>query len=60
MPVDPVVPPNQNPVQYLIDCLHHDRPIEGPLSVDISRIGQQIVDCAVASAGEKRAVPFNR
>lgn len=59
VPVDPLVPPFQNPVQYLIDCLDRGRPIAGPLSVEISRIGQQIVDCAAASAREKRTVPVH-
>jgi glucose-fructose oxidoreductase len=54
--VDALLTPYQNPVQYLIDCLERERPIEGPLSVEISRIGQQIVDTAVISAAEKRTV----
>ena len=58
MPVDDLQPPHQNPVQYVIDCLEHDRRIEGPLSVEISRTGQQIVDTAVRSAQEKRALPL--
>lgn len=58
LPVDPVLAPFQNPVQYLIDCLEQDRPIEGPLSPEISRIGQQIVDTAFQSAIEKRTLPL--
>jgi predicted dehydrogenase len=49
-------PPNHNPVQYFIDCLERGRPLEGPVSVRISRIGQEIVDAAVRSAKLKRAV----
>ncbi len=56
LPVDALCCPEQNPVQYMIDCLQREVPIEGPLSVEISRIGQQIVDTAVLSAGEKRTV----
>jgi predicted dehydrogenase len=48
--------PNQNPVQYLIDCLDKNVPLEGPVSLKISRIGQEIVDAAVRSAAEKRTV----
>jgi glucose-fructose oxidoreductase len=48
--------PNQNPVQYLIHCLDRGRPPEGPVSIRISRIGQEIVDAAVRSAKLKRAV----
>jgi len=48
--------PNQNPVQYLLDRLDRDLPPEGPVSLPISRIGQEIVDAAVKSAKLKRAV----
>jgi glucose-fructose oxidoreductase len=50
--------PNQNPVQYLIDRLDQGRPLEGPVSLPISRIGQEIVDAAVRSAKLKRTVPL--
>jgi len=56
IPVDQIPAPFQNPIQYMIDAIRNDRPIEGPLSPAISRIGQQIVDSAVLSAQEKRAV----
>lgn len=48
--------PFQNPVQYVIHCLETGRAIEGPLSPEVSRIGQQIVDSAVLSAKERRTV----
>ena len=54
--VDRLAPPFQNPVQYMLDRLEKGEAIEGPLSVKISRIGQQIVDTAVKSAEEKRTV----
>ena len=56
LPVDTLQPPYQNPVQYLIDCIKTGAPISGPLSPAICRIGQQIVDSAILSAREKRAV----
>ncbi len=56
--VDPLEAPNQNPIQYLIHCLENDQPIEGPLSTEISRTGQQIVDTAFQSAKEKRTLPL--
>ena len=52
VPVVPLEPPYQNPVQYIIDCLENERPIGGPLSIETSRIGQQIVDSAVRSVAE--------
>jgi glucose-fructose oxidoreductase len=54
--VDALRAPRQNPVQYVLDCIEKDKPIEGPLSPAFSRIGQQIVDSAVLSAKEKRTV----
>lgn len=56
LPCDELKSPNQDPVQYLIDCLENDRQPEGPLSPQISRIGQQIAEAAVQSACEKRTV----
>jgi len=57
-PVDQLSPEHRNPLAYLVDCLEHDRPVSGPLSVEISRIGQQIVDTAYQSATEKRTLPL--
>ena len=48
--------PNRNPVEHFLACLDEGRPVEGPLSVEISRIGQQIVDTALRSAEEKRTL----
>lgn len=48
--------PNQDPVQYLIDCLEKEQPLSGPVSLPISRIGQEIVDAAVKSAKTRKAV----
>ena len=50
--------PCQNPVQYFLHCLENELPVEGPLSVEISRIGQQMVDTAFRSAQEKRTLPL--
>ncbi|MDB6156278.1 MAG: gfo 4 [Chthoniobacteraceae bacterium] len=55
-PADQVLAPYQNPVQYVLHCLENGEDIAGPLSPEISRIGQQIVDSAVLSAREKRTV----
>lgn len=56
MPVDEFPPPLQNPIQYMIDCIDKGRNIEGPLSIEISRTGQRIVDAAAQSAAERRTV----
>jgi glucose-fructose oxidoreductase len=48
--------PQQNPVQYLLHCLETNEPLKGPVSIPISRIGQEIVDAAVRSAQLGRTV----
>jgi predicted dehydrogenase len=48
--------PHQNPVQYLLHCLDSGTPLDGPVSLPISRIGQEIVDAAVRSAASGRTV----
>jgi predicted dehydrogenase len=58
IPVDEVAPPNQNAIQYFVDCLKHGRAADGPLSPELSRVGQQIVDTAYQSAVEKRTLPL--
>jgi glucose-fructose oxidoreductase len=58
VPVDPLSAPFRNPVEYFLHCLETGTPVSGPLSPEMSRIGQQIVDTAVRSAQEKRALPL--
>jgi predicted dehydrogenase len=56
--VDVLQAPYQNPVQYVLHCLETGEPVVGPLSVELCRIGQQIVDSARLSAREGRTVPL--
>lgn len=53
---DPLKAPLQDPIQYMVDVIHRGGTVEGPLSTEISRIGQQIVDSAVLSAQQKCTV----
>ncbi len=55
-PVDRLSPPNENVIQYFMNCLETGQKPEGPLSPAICRIGQQIVDSAIRSAQERRTV----
>lgn len=48
--------PHSNPMEYFLDCLEQDRPVEGPLSIGISRIGQQISDTAFESAKQGKTL----
>lgn len=58
IPVDELEAPELDPIQYFLDCLERDQPITGPLSPELSRIGQQIVDTAALSAKNKRTEPL--
>ncbi len=50
VPVDVLRVPEQDPIQYFVHCIREGRPVEGPLSPKIARVGQQIVDSARLSA----------
>lgn len=50
--------PQANPVQYFLHCLESGEEVSGPLGIETSRIGQQIVDTAYQSAQNKRALPL--
>ncbi len=56
LPVDVIESPRRNPIEYLIHCVTTGEAVSGPLSPQLSRIGQQIVDSAAHSAREKRTV----
>ena len=58
VPCDTPKAPERNPIEYFVHCIKTRTPVSGPLSIQISRIGQQIVDSAVLSAREKRTVPL--
>ena len=56
IPVDELPVSSRDPIAYVVDRLKHGGAIEGPLSIAISRIGQQIVDTAYQSARQKRTL----
>ena len=56
IPVDEIPFPQNAAIPYFIDCIENNRPVDGPLSPEIARIGQQIVDAAYRSAQEKRTL----
>ncbi|HVY70969.1 MAG TPA: gfo/Idh/MocA family oxidoreductase, partial [Verrucomicrobiae bacterium] len=56
LPVEKLSAPGNNPINYVIHCLESGKLVDGPLSLETSRTGQQIVDSAVKSAAEKRTV----
>lgn len=56
LPVDELCTPNRNPVEHVIHHLETGAPLIGPLRLDISRIGQQIVDTAFQSAQRKQTL----
>lgn len=58
VPVDVIPAPHRNTVEHVVHCLQTGEPFIGPLTPEMSRTGQQIVDTAVISAAEKRTVPL--
>ena len=46
----------RNGIEYMIECIVKDKPIEGPLSPDLCLTAQRIVDTAAQSAREKRTL----
>jgi len=48
----------QNGIEYTLTRLSAGLPIEGPLSPQVARIGQQIIDTAILSAAQKRTLPL--
>ncbi len=58
MPVDTLASPMQDPIQNFIHALSTGAPVHGPLSIEVCRIGQQIVETAVLSAKTKKAQPL--
>ena len=60
IPVDTLSLPYQNPVAHFIAVLEHEVTLDGPMSMPICRIGQEIVDAAARSAREKRTVALPR
>lgn len=57
IPVDELPSGQRNGIEYTISRLDHSLPITGPLSPQVARIGQLIVDAAIQSAEEKKTVP---
>jgi predicted dehydrogenase len=58
LPVDVLEHPHHNPVAHVLDCLARRKKINGPLSPQLARIGQRIVDSAVKSARLRKTVPL--
>jgi glucose-fructose oxidoreductase len=56
VPMDTPAAPYRNPIEYMVHCIQSGEPITGPLSIETSRIGQQIVDTALLSAREGRVM----
>ncbi len=58
IPVDILAHPSHNPVAWMLDRLERRKPIDGPLSPRLARIGQQIVDTAAKSARLRKTLPL--
>jgi glucose-fructose oxidoreductase len=58
IPVDEQPAHMAGPIAHLVHRFETGAPLHGPLRPDVCRIGQRIVDAALQSAREKRAVPL--
>ncbi len=58
VPVDEPKPGRRNAIEYIVDCIRNDRPIEGPVSAEMGLIGQRMIDTALASSRQKRTLPL--
>jgi len=56
VPADGLQAPFQDPIQCFVHSIETGEPIYSPLSPEIGRIGQQMVDSAVESARQRRTV----
>lgn len=54
VPVPVLMAPHQDPIQHFLHHLDTGAPLIGPLTPEISRLGQRIVDTAVLSASSRR------
>lgn len=57
-PVELLPENEKNGIAYMIHRLESDQPIDGPLSPETSRIGQQIIESAILSAEQGATVPL--
>ena len=48
----------RNGIEYMLTRLETGKPIEGPLSPEIARIGQQIIETAIESERQQKTVPL--
>ncbi len=56
VPVDELVAPFRNPVEYVLHCKENSIAVSGPLDPGLCRIAQQIIDTAVLSAQQKKTL----
>ena len=54
--VDELAAPFRKPVEYVLHCKQTGAPIEGPLSPDLCRTAQRIIDTAAMSAKQRRTL----
>ena len=46
----------KNPIEYITHCIHNNEKITGPLSLEVARTGQLLVDAAYRSAETKQII----
>ena len=56
VPVDAMPPGRRGAIDYMVDRIRRDLPIDGPLAPELSLIGQRMIDTALAAARAKRTL----
>lgn len=58
VPADTLAAPNRAPVEHVLHAFATGAPVHGPLDLATARLGQRIVDTALASARAGRTLPL--
>ena len=56
VPVDEPKPGRRGVIDYMVERIRKDLPIDGPLSPETALVGQRILDTALAAAKAKRTL----
>lgn len=59
MECDKLIPPDNDSIEYFVDCLNKERQPEGPLHPEVCRIGQAITEAVKVAIKEERTVSLN-
>lgn len=56
IPADKPLPGRKGPIDYMVDRIRNNLPIDGPLNPELALLGQRMIDTALASSRAKRTM----